>query len=81
MNLYLFKYGSYIHGIVFLVLLYTANIHPNNAFYWAFLINLGAILYFVFMRGVAFGIKHTVSTLKEIDEEDKEKQDKDFRNN
>jgi len=61
--------------------MYMANMQPNTGIYWAFLINFGAIIYFVFMRGVAYGIKHTVFTLKEIDEENKEKDNDDFSNN
>ena len=80
-NLLIHKYAIYIHVILFLILLYMADIHPNTGFYWAFLINLGAMVYFIYVNGVAFGIKHTVYTMAEIEVDKKKNDDIDFNNN
>jgi len=77
-NLLIHRYGIFIHTMLFLLFLYMIDIHPNNAFYWAFLINLGAMVYFIYVKGIAFGIKHTVYTMAEIEVE---KNKDDFTNN
>lgn len=81
LNLQIHKYGPIIHTIVFLILLYVVDIHPNNAFYWAFLINLAALIYFIYVKGVSFGIKHTVYTMAKIEVNKDKYNDDDFSNN
>jgi len=79
-NLYLFKYGVYIHVCVYVYLLYSVNIFIKTPVFWAFLINLAAMMYFVFIRGASYGIKITASTLHNL-EIQKNKDEEDYRNN
>ena len=77
-NLFIHKYGVLFHTILFLYILYSANIHPNTFIYWAFLINLFVLIYFIYVQGVAFGIKQTALLMGQIEDE---KERENNRNN
>ncbi len=79
-NLYIFKYGVYIHTCIHLYLLYSVNLFIKSPVFWAFLINLAAMMYFVFVRGTSYGIKIAKSVLDTIEEHNKKEED-DYRNN
>ena len=79
-NLFIHKYGVLFHAILFLYILYSANIHPNAFIYWAFLINLILFAYFNYVNGVALGIKQTLLATAEMQIE-KEDMDDINRNN
>jgi TRAP-type mannitol/chloroaromatic compound transport system permease small subunit len=53
---------------------------PNTGIYWGFWLNLTMSFYFIFVKGVAEGIKNTI-ILSSIIEKEKEKNDKDNSNN
>lgn len=63
LNLNILKYGSLIHTLLFVFILYVANIYPNTLIYWVFLINHVAFAYFLFIRGMAMGITKTIDII------------------
>lgn len=74
-NLFILKYGSFIHSVLFILLLLYTNISPKTPIFWAFLLNHLMFSYFLFIRGCAFGIAKTIGifaledTTKAIQEE------------
>lgn len=62
-NLFVLKYGSSIHTLLFIFILYVANIYPNSLIYWVFLINHIMFSYFLFIRGMALGISKTIDII------------------
>lgn len=74
-NLFILKYGSFIHSVLLILLLLYTDISPKVPIFWAFLLNHIMFSYFLFIRGCAFGIAKTISifalqdTTKTIQEE------------
>ena len=79
-NYIIHKYGIYFHTMLLLYLLYRVECYPNTGIYWAFLINLLVYSYFVFLNGVAFGIKQTLLNMA-ANELEKQEIDEINRNN
>jgi hypothetical protein len=59
-NIFLLKYGAYIHTILLISLLIYIEIGPKSPIFWAFLLNHIIFTYFVIIRAAAFGIKRTM---------------------
>ena len=74
-NLFILKYGSFIHSVLLILLLLYTDISPKVPIFWAFLLNHIMFSYFLFIRGCAFGIAKTIGifalqdTTKTIQEE------------
>lgn len=74
-NLFILKYGSFIHSALLILLLLYTDISPKVPIFWAFLLNHIMFSYFLFIRGCAFGIAKTIGifalqdTTKTIQEE------------
>lgn len=79
-NLFLLKYGAYIHTILLISLLIYIEIGPKSPIFWAFLLNHIIFTYFVIIRATAFGIKRTMIFFNQIEEE-KTTQDDINKNN
>lgn len=45
--------------------LYKAKIHPNTGIYWGFWINFAICYYFIYIKGMAAGIKTMLSVIEE----------------
>lgn len=69
-NKFVHKYGFAIHSIIFLYILYIANIHPNSILYYVFILNVIMIVYFAVVHGIAFGITKTAELMDEKTKED-----------
>lgn len=59
-NLFILKYGSFIHSVLLILLLLYTDISPKTPIFWAFLLNHIMFSYFLFIRGIAFGIAKTI---------------------
>ena len=59
-NLFILKYGSFIHSVLLILLLLYTDISPKVPIFWAFLLNHLMFSYFLFIRGYAFGISKTI---------------------
>ena len=68
-NIFLLKYGAYIHTILLISLLIYIEIGPKSPIFWAFLLNHIIFTYFVIIRATAFGIKRTMIFFNQIEEE------------
>jgi uncharacterized membrane protein YobD (UPF0266 family) len=68
-NLFLLKYGAYIHTVLLISLLIYIEIGPKSPIFWAFLLNHILFTYFVIIRATAFGIKRTMIFFNQIEEE------------
>ena len=62
-NLFLLKYGAYIHTVLLISLLIYIEIGPKSPIFWAFLLNHIMFSYFLFIRGCALGIKRTMQII------------------
>lgn len=59
-NLFILKFGTFIHSILLITLLLYIDISPKVPIFWAFLLNHLMFSYFLFIRGCAFGISKTI---------------------
>ena len=59
-NIFLLKYGAYIHTVLLISLLIYIEIGPKSPIFWAFLLNHIIFTYFVIIRAAAFGIKQGI---------------------
>jgi len=66
-NLFILKYGSFIHTVLFILLLLYTNIYPKTPIFWAFLLNHLMFSYFLFIRGIACGISKSISIFAHLD--------------
>lgn len=64
-NLFILKFGAFIHTVLFILILLYTNILPKSPIFWAFLLNHLMFSYFLFVRGVAFGIKQTINIISQ----------------
>jgi hypothetical protein len=63
-NLFVLKYGTILHTIFFLSMLIYMGITPKTPVFWAFLLNHIMFSYFLFVRGCALGISHTIKIIQ-----------------
>jgi hypothetical protein len=64
-NLFILKFGTFIHSVLLILLLLYIDISLKNPIFWAFLLNHIMFSYFLFIRGCAFGIRKTIDIISQ----------------